>query len=133
MPGKQAQVDWGFFENYKVIDEFGIERKLYCFLMILGYSRMRYIEFVTDMTTETLIKCHINAFHYFKGYPNEILYDYMKQVVLKRMLSKVIQHLTKHLKILLVFINLNQYYADHIKVKQKEKLKEQLDMLEKIL
>ncbi len=51
MPGIQAQVDWGFFENYKVIDELGIEKKLYCFLMILGYSRMRYIEFVTDMTT----------------------------------------------------------------------------------
>lgn len=88
LPGEQGQVDWGFFENYKVIDEFGIERKLYCFLMILGYSRMRYIEFVTDMTTETLIKCHINAFHYFKGYPNEILYDNMKQVVIKRMLKQ---------------------------------------------
>ena len=88
LPGEQGQVDWGFFENYKVIDEFGIERKLYCFLMILGYSRMRYIEFVTDMTTETLIKCHINAFHYFKGYPSEILYDNMKQVVIKRMLKQ---------------------------------------------
>ncbi|MDE6260853.1 MAG: recombinase family protein, partial [Oscillospiraceae bacterium] len=26
------------------------EKKLYCFLMVLGYSRMRYIEFVTDMS-----------------------------------------------------------------------------------
>ena len=88
MPGEQAQVDWGFFENYKVIDEFGIERKLFCFFMVLGYCRMRYIKFVTDMTTETLIKCHINAFHYFKGYPNEILYNNMKQVVIKRMLKQ---------------------------------------------
>ena len=86
MPGEQAQVDWGFFENYRVIDEYGKERKLYCFLMILGYSRMRYIEFVTDMTTETLIRCHLNAFNYFGGYPNEILYDNMKQVVVKRLL-----------------------------------------------
>lgn len=86
MPGMQAQVDWGFFENYKVYDENGEEKKLYCFLMILGYSRMRYIEFVTDMTTETLIRCHINAFNYFGGYPNEILYDNMKQVVTKRLL-----------------------------------------------
>ena len=54
--------------------------------MILGYSRMRYIEFVTDMTTETLIRCHLNAFNYFGGYPNEILYDNMKQVVIKRLL-----------------------------------------------
>ena len=86
LPGKQAQVDWGFFENYRVVDEKGIEKKLYCFLMILGYSRMRYIEFVTDMTTETLIRCHLNAFDYFGGYHEEILYDNMKQVVVKRLL-----------------------------------------------
>mgnify|MGYP002624125701 CR=1 FL=1 len=88
MPGIQGQVDWGFFENYKVIDDNNNEKKLYCFLMILGYSRMRYIEFVTDMTTETLIRCHINAFKYFGGYPNEILYDNMKQVVIKRLLKR---------------------------------------------
>ncbi len=64
MPGLQGQVDWGFFENYKVFQN-GEYRKLYCFLMILGYSRTRYIEFVTDMTTNTLIRCHINAFRYF--------------------------------------------------------------------
>lgn len=95
MPGIQAQVDWGFFENYKVIDESGNDKKLYCFLMILGYSRMRYIEFVTDMTTSTLIKCHINAFHYFKGYPQEILYDNMKQVVIKRLLRQKGSELNK--------------------------------------
>ena len=45
MPGLQGQVDWGFFENYKV-KENGEYKKLYCFLRVLGYSRMRYIEFV---------------------------------------------------------------------------------------
>ena len=87
MPGLQGQVDWAFFEKYKV-REGGEEKKLYCFLMILGYSRMRYIEFVTDMTTETLIRCHLGAFRYFGGYPDEILYDNMKQVVIKRMLKQ---------------------------------------------
>src|SRR5690554_1076700 len=95
MPGVQAQVDWGFFENYKVLDESGDEKKLYCFLMILGYSRMRYIEFVTDMTTSTLIRCHINAFRYFNGYPQEILYDNMKQVVIKRLLRQKDSELNK--------------------------------------
>ena len=56
--------------------------------MILGYSRMRYIEFVTDMSTQTLIRCHLNAFEYFGGYPEEILYDNMKQVVVKRLLKQ---------------------------------------------
>lgn len=88
MPGLQGQVDWGFFENYTVTDLYGNEKKLYCFLMILGYSRMRYIEFVTDMSTQTLIKCHLNAFDYFGGYPDEILYDNMKQVVVKRLLRQ---------------------------------------------
>lgn len=87
VPGLQAQVDWGFFENYRVVEN-GIEKKLYCFLMILGYSRNRYIEFVTDMSTSTLIRCHINAFRYFGGYPEEILYDNMKQVVVKRLLKQ---------------------------------------------
>jgi len=87
MPGLQAQVDWAFFEDYHVKDN-GEEKKLYCFLMILGYSRMRYIEFVTDMSTDTLIRCHINAFRYFNGYPEEILYDNMKQVVIKRLMKQ---------------------------------------------
>lgn len=94
MPGLQGQVDWGFFENYKVLEN-GEYKKLYCFLMILGYSRMRYIEFVTDMSTTTLIKCHINAFRYFGGYPEEILYDNMKQVVVKRLIKQSESELNK--------------------------------------
>lgn len=87
MPGLQGQADWAFFENYRVIEN-GHSKKLYCFLLVLGYSRTRYIEFVTDMSTDTLIRCHINAFRYFGGYPQEILYDNMKQVVIKRMLKQ---------------------------------------------
>ena len=87
MPGLQGQVDWAFFEDHVVLEE-GKMKKLYCFLMILGYSRMRYIEFVTDMSTNTLIRCHQNAFRYFHGYPEEILYDNMKQVVIKRLLKQ---------------------------------------------
>ncbi len=94
VPGLQGQVDWGFFENYTVYEN-GESKKLYCFLMILGYSRMRYIEFVTDMSTTTLIQCHINAFRYFGGYPEEILYDNMKQVVVKRMLKQSDSELNK--------------------------------------
>ena len=87
MPGKQGQMDWGFFEDHLVYED-GKWKKLYCFLMILGYSRMRYIEFVTDMSTNTLIRCHQNAFRYFGGYPEEMLYDNMKQVVIKRLLKQ---------------------------------------------
>lgn len=81
LPGLQAQVDWaytGFIEYHPV------KRKLYCFNMVLGYSRTLYIEFTHDMNLMTLLTCHIHAFEYFKGIPKEILYDNMKQVVLFR-------------------------------------------------
>ena len=87
MPGQQGQMDWAHFEDHMVLEN-GKAKKLYCFLLILGYSRVRYIEFVTDMSTNTMIRCHANAFRYFGGYPEEILYDNMKQVVIKRLLKQ---------------------------------------------
>ena len=80
-PGQQAQVDWGEFGK---IDVDGELQKLHGFHMILGHSRMRYVEFTTSMNLRTLIRCHINAYHYFGGTPHENLYDNMKTVVLKR-------------------------------------------------
>lgn len=80
-PGVQAQVDWSEFGRAEID---GKILKLYCFSMILGYSRMRYIEFTLSIDATTLIKCHLNAFRYFGGYTKEILYDNMKQVVIKR-------------------------------------------------
>lgn len=87
MPGLQGQVGWALFEDH-LVPEDGRMKKLYCFLMILGFSWMRYIEFVTDMSTSTLIRCHQSAFRYFGGYPQEILCDNMKQAVVKRLLKK---------------------------------------------
>ena len=83
-PGIQAQADWSEMENI-IID--GIETKLYCFNMVLGFSRMRYVEFTIDTKTETFIQCHINAFQYFGGVTKEILYDNTKNVVLYRALK----------------------------------------------
>jgi len=94
MPGLQGQADWAYFEEFKVFEK-GEYRKLYCFLLVLGYSRARYIEFVTDMSTNTLIRCHINAFRYFGGYPDEMLYDNMKQIVIKRLMKQSESKLNK--------------------------------------
>jgi hypothetical protein len=52
--------------------------KLYAFVMLLGYSRMPYVQFTSDMKTDTLRACHIDAFTYYGGVPHEILYDNMK-------------------------------------------------------
>ena len=83
-PGIQAQVDWGEVDRI-IVD--GKTRKLYCFTMVLGFSRMRYVEFTLDLKTETFIQGHVNAFQYFGGITKEILYDNTKNVVLKRALK----------------------------------------------
>ena len=83
-PGKQSQVDFGEF-GYIEID--GKRRKLYAFSMNLGYSRMRYAEFTTDISTRNVIRMHLNAFRHFGGFTDTILYDNMKQVVIDRKLK----------------------------------------------
>lgn len=83
-PGLQAQVDWA---ELAIVEMDGARRKLYCFTMILGYSRMRYAELTFSIDTPTLIRCHLNAFQYFGGLPEEVLYDNMKQVVIERALQ----------------------------------------------
>ena len=83
-PGIQAQVDWGEVGKVEVD---GKIKKLFCFSMILGYSRMRYVDFTLSIDTPTLVQCHLNAFQYFGGCTQEILYDNMKQVVIKRALK----------------------------------------------
>ncbi|MCL4327992.1 MAG: IS21 family transposase [Candidatus Thermoplasmatota archaeon] len=80
-PGKQSEVDFG---EFGYIAEDGKRRRLYTFSMILGYSRMRYAEFTTDVSTRNVIRLHLNAFRFFRGYTDTILYDNMKQVVLER-------------------------------------------------
>jgi len=78
-PGKQFQVDWG--SGKTVIA--GEEKSVKYFIMVLGYSRMIYVEFVRDEKLSTLLRCHNNAFEYFGGYCDEGLYDNMKTVVKK--------------------------------------------------
>lgn len=86
-PGLQAQVDWG---DFQVENPDGSTSTKYMFLMILGYCRAMYVEFVEECTLETFLDCHIRAFRYLQGVPAEILYDNMKQVVIGRSKGKVI-------------------------------------------
>jgi transposase len=79
-PGQQAQVDWSPFGR---INHLGQSRKLSCFALVLGYSRVLYGEFTVSEDLSTLVQCHLNAFRYLGGIPREILYDQMKTVVLE--------------------------------------------------
>lgn len=76
-PGKQAQADWTECGRF----EWGDKRMtVYAFVMVLSYSRMRFVHFTTSMRMVELIAAHQAAFDYFGGWPREILYDNMKQV-----------------------------------------------------
>ena len=48
---------------------------------MLGNSRYKYIELTFDQTQPTLFNCLINAFKYFGGITEEILFDNMKTIV----------------------------------------------------
>lgn len=48
---------------------------------------MRYVEFTLSIDTQTLIQYRLDAFEYFRGFTQEILYDIMKQVIIKRALK----------------------------------------------
>ena len=76
-PGKQAQVDWTECGRF-VID--GKPITVYAFVMVLSYSRKLYVQFTTSMKLPVLLHCHMEAFAYFGGWPEQILYDNMKQV-----------------------------------------------------
>ncbi|NVN91803.1 MAG: IS21 family transposase [Desulfuromonadales bacterium] len=80
-PGLQAQVDWG---DFKVVDSSGKITTVYAFVMVLGFSRAMYVEFVERCTMEAFMDCHLRAFKLLRGVPAEILYDNMKHVVIGR-------------------------------------------------
>jgi len=97
-PGLQAQCDWGDFQ----IEEVGGKTStIYVFVLLLGYSRAMYVEFVRRCTLEAFMDGHIHAFHYLRGIPMEILYDNMKNVVIERSAGKTVfnmefSHLAHH-------------------------------------
>lgn len=80
-PGLQAQVDWG---DFHIQEPEGRTTTVYAFVLVLGYSRGMYVEFVERCTLDVFMDCHIRAFGYLRGVPAEVLYDNMKNVVVGR-------------------------------------------------
>jgi transposase len=80
-PGEMIQCDW---LEYLYSRPDGSEKKIYGFSMVLGYSRMRYVEFSRSQDLQAFLEGHLRAFEYFGGIPKVILYDNPGSVVLKR-------------------------------------------------
>ena len=77
-PGNQAQMDWGIVHY---IDERGRIHKAPAFVMILGHSRTKYVEFTKRCDFYSLLRCIVNAVEYFGGVPQIVLTDRMKTVI----------------------------------------------------
>lgn len=89
-PGEQAQVDWGEF----YLDQDGKKKHVHAFVMVMGYSRAIYVEFVENEKLQTLIECHERAFKFFGGVPESIVYDNMRTVV-KNIKAKGLERFNK--------------------------------------
>jgi len=81
LPGEYAQVDWAHVGTIPIGNR---TWRLSCFLMVLSYSRMLYLEFTLSQSMEDFLAAHVRAFVFFGGVPKKINYDNLKSVVLSR-------------------------------------------------
>lgn len=73
-PGEAAQVDFG--AGPLLPDPAtGRDRRTWCFVMTLCFSRHQYIEFVFDQTVATWLGCHRRAFEWFGRVPARLIID----------------------------------------------------------
>ena len=87
-PGEEMQVDMG--EKY-IFDIYGNKQKVYFTAFILSYSRMRFCYFQNRaFKTQDFIKAHENAFKYYGGRTQMLMYDQAKIVIADEMVGNII-------------------------------------------
>ena len=80
MPGEQAQVDFGEFQA--TLPD-GTIKKYFLFAMILGFSRHIFARLLERCDLPSFLDAHIDAFEFFAGVPQEVLYDRMRNVYVR--------------------------------------------------
>jgi transposase len=75
-PGEEAEIDFGYVGM--MLDGEGNLRKTWAFVMVLGWSRYAYVEFVFDQKVETWLRCHRNGLEFFGGVPQRLVIDNLK-------------------------------------------------------
>lgn len=75
-PGKQMQADFTHIRRGR--------DPLIAFVATLGYSRMSWVRFTTDERAETLRTCIGQAFTYFEGVAQHVLFDNASTIVVER-------------------------------------------------
>jgi transposase len=77
LPGEEGQVDWAIIIHPSL-------GKLYCFVLVLSYSRYLFAHLFPRSSFEFFIEGHLKAFDAFHGLPRNLRYDNLKSVVIKR-------------------------------------------------
>lgn len=75
-PGKQMQADFTHIRRGR--------NPLLAFVATLGYSRAAWVRFTTNERAETLCECIGQAFDYFGGVPQQVLFDNAGTIVVER-------------------------------------------------
>lgn len=78
-PGIQAQVDWKESLKFKTKD--GETIKFNIFLLILGFSRTKFLMVTETRDLQQVELCLTHAFKYLGGVPHEILFDNMRSII----------------------------------------------------
>jgi len=81
LPGEQSQVDWAHVGQLRVK---GGMRALYCFVLMLRYSRAIWAELVLEQTTMSLVRSLARAAKFFEGVTHQWLFDNPKSIVAAR-------------------------------------------------
>lgn len=81
-PAEEAQADWAYTGTIA-------SQRVYCFLIVLSFSGMLYLQFFPSQTLEHFMTGHLRAFHLFQGVPKKIRYDNLRSVVLQRFGSAI--------------------------------------------
>jgi len=86
--GQQAQVDFGTY-NMRMAD--GKRKKINFFAMVLARSRMKYTWFTDKpFTSQSVCQAHENAFSFFSGIPQTIVYDQDRTLIIDENLGDII-------------------------------------------
>ena len=91
-PGDEAQVD--FFEV--TVDEAGVRRKAWMFVMRLMYSKRDFARLYDGCTQLAFLDGHVAAFEHFGGVPARCVYDNLSAAVKKIVLGR--RELTEPMK-----------------------------------
>lgn len=87
-PAYQGQVDFG---QYVMKTMYGNNIRVYFFVMMLSFSRMKFVYFsVESFTAKKVIEAHNYAFKYFGGRPQSVVYDQDKTMVVSENIGSII-------------------------------------------